>query len=325
MKVPVAEYYPHISVVIPTYNRPDDVQRALNSLTRVDYSCWDIIVVDQSDDARTHAIVEDFMPLLPNLRYRRLRLKGSSRARNVGIEQTDGEIIAFLDDDCTVEPDWLTQVAQAFGRHPRADLVLGELRPLDGLPEWSARGWTPSRLFPVEFEANVIGSLRQRLHIWPDLMGNGADMFMRRSALQRIGYFDVHLGGGGRFCTAEDGDYIYRALMAGCSVVGTPSIAVEHHGLRDYPSGAAARVLRTYYYGIAAFHMKELRLGDPCALKWIIIEFCRALGPISLKNIISRRGPTGLLGIAYLSRGLADSFTMRVDRRRKLYAARTTR
>lgn len=319
----MTENHPRISVIIPTYNRPDDMQRTLDSLSRVEYPCWDTTIIDQSDDARTQATVESFMPLLPHLRYRRVHTKNASRARNVGIEETTGEIIALLDDDCTVKSDWLAQVALAFGRHPRADLVLGELRPCNGLPEWSSEGWTPARFFPVEVETNVAGSFRQRVRIWPDLMGNGACMFVRRSTVQRIGFFDVHLGGGGRFHSAEDGDYIYRAHMAGCTFVGTPAIVAEHHGLRDYKSGAAARLTHAYYYGIAAYFMKELRLGDPVALIWILREAWRALALISLRNIILRRGPTRLRTFASFTQGLVSSFALRVDRQRKLYAART--
>src|SRR5579883_3589519 len=61
--------YPHISIVIPTYNAPHDMQRELESLARVEYPCWDVLVVDQSDDNQTCEIVEKFMPSMPHLRY----------------------------------------------------------------------------------------------------------------------------------------------------------------------------------------------------------------------------------------------------------------
>ncbi len=316
---------PTISVIVPTRNRPSDMQRTLDSLSRVEYPQWELLVVDQSDDTTTQTLVESFAERLPNLRYRSLRLKGVSRARNAGIAETKGEIIALLDDDCTVGSDWLIQVAEAFARHPKADMVLGELRPANGLPEWSEDGWTPARLFPVEVEVRAKGNLRQHLRMWPHFMGNGACMFMRRELAQRIGPFDVHFGPVGHFQTAEDGDYIYRTYMAGCSVVCTPAIVAAHHGLRDYSSGAASRLIRAYQYGIAAYFMKALRSGDPIALVWILYEIWGALGRINVKNILLRRGPSGLLPLSTFVSGLARSFMLRIDHERHLHVARTIR
>lgn len=321
----VIESHPHVSVVIPTRNRPDDVERTLDSVARIEYPCWDITVVDQSDDGRTQEIVERYRHLLPHLGYHRIPVKGLSHARNVGIEETSGEIIALLDDDCTVQPDWLTQAVHGFDRHPHAGFMYGELRPFNGLPEWSTEGWIPARLYQEEFEANVIGNFRQRIRLWPHLMGNGACLFIRRSVWQRVGPFDVHLGAGARYRAAEDGDWTYRALTAGYSMVGTPAIAADHYGVRDYGSGAAGRLLYDYYYGIAAFLIKELRLGDPYALVWILHEMWQSIARIRLRNIISRGGPTGLTTLVAFIHGLAASFALRIDRKNRLYAARTIR
>ena len=260
---------PHVSVIIPTCNRPDDVRRCLQSLTQVMYPSWDILVVDQGGDASTAAVVNSYASALPQLHYRRVRVKGTSRARNTGIAATTGAIIAFLDDDCTAPEDWLTQAVAVFARHSRAALVFGALQPADGLTEWSALGWTPARVIKEEFEASVVNNVRHRLQL-PRLIGNGACLFVRRDLATVSGGFDVHLGPGTHFPSSEDGDPPYRALMAGYSVVGSPSIVVEHHGLRDYASGAAARLLRSYSYGAGAWLMKLLRVGDPFAAIWIL-------------------------------------------------------
>src|SRR5689334_7198003 len=119
---------PHISVLIPTCDRPDDLRRCLESLANVAYPAWDVLVVDQSDDVRMQALVESYAHRLPQLAYRRIDQKGACHARNVGFQMVDGNIVALLDDDCTVEANWLMQVASAFERHPRAALIMGTVR-----------------------------------------------------------------------------------------------------------------------------------------------------------------------------------------------------
>lgn len=314
--------YPHISIVIPTYNAPHDMQRELESLARVEYPCWDVLVVDQSDDNQTCEIVEKFMPSMPHLRYKHLRAKGTSRARNVGFTETEGEIIGFLDHDCTVEPDWLMQVAAVVKRYPQAANIFGDVKPPRGLPQWSELGWTPCIETPEEFEASLRDSVVNRLTL-PRLTSMGACMFVRRSASQQIGYFDVHFGPGARFPSCEDGDYTYRTLMAGFSVVRTPAICVEHHGIRDYPNGAASRHMHTYRYATGAWHMKALRLGDPFALAWVVKEAILYLSFIRPLNLITRRGANNLSHILLYALGMLHSFKLRVDRRNKLYAARS--
>lgn len=317
---------PHISVVIPTCNRADDLRRCLHSLERVVYPSWDALVVDQSDDARSETVVTEYTRALPQLRYRRLSAKGTSRARNMGIARTSGDVIAFLDDDCTVPPHWLSRAAEVFAHHPKAAHAFGALRPGNGVAEWSAAGWTPARHIAEENEATIWGGLRglsNRLRL-PQLTASGACMFVRREVLAATGDFDVHLGPGTHFPSSEDGDLTYRALMAGYSVVCSPAIEVEHHGLRDYASGAAAGHLRAYSYGTGAWHMKQLRLGDPFAVVWIARELRRTLAYVRPIGLLGR-GPTGLGPLVALIRGLAGSYRLAVDRQRGIYKARAAR
>jgi len=116
---------PHISVVIPTAGRPVAVACCLASLTAVAYPSWDIQLVDQSDDTRTEAVARRLGPRLPGLTYRHLAVCGAARARNWAMARARGELVAFLDDDCTVPADWLEQVWRAFHRHPDAALIFG--------------------------------------------------------------------------------------------------------------------------------------------------------------------------------------------------------
>lgn len=283
-----------------------------------------MLIVDQSDDDRSQKVVEVFEDSLP-LRYRRLNVQGTARARNVGIRETGGDIVVFLDHDCHPRPDWLTEAAAVFERHPNAGNVYGSVVPPKGMVEWDLHGWTPSRSRPVETEARIVGNLR---HTWrdrlrlPRLIGMGACFFIRRDVVERVGYFDVHFGPGTRFESSEDGDYGYRTLAAGYSVVEAPSVVVEHFGFRDYASGAASRHIRAYQYSTGTWLMKILRMGDLFALAWIAMETWRYLSYFRPLALLSRRGPSGASHIVMFVRGLLDSFRLRIDRETGLYVDR---
>lgn len=315
---------PHVSVVMPTINRPQDVERALSSIVHVDYPSWDMLVVDQSDDGQTRQIVQRYAHTLPQLNYRHLHLKNCSRARNVGIEETSGEILVFLDDDCTVRPDWLTQIVEVLDRHPHAMHGYAAVLPPAGLPETSVAAYWPSYPTMGEIEIQAKGDLRTNIRL-PHLLGMGACMFVRREVTRQVNRFDVHFGGGGRFPSHEDGDYTYRAFRAGFSFVHAPTVVVDHYGMRDFQSGAAARLLRSYARGRGAFLMKALRLRDPFATIWMVDYLWMNLQLISLRNFLPGGGPKHVGRLVELVHGLVASFQLRVDRETGEYLARTIR
>lgn len=303
---------PSISVVIATHRRPDDVRRCLSSLTEVTYPRWDILVVDQSDDARTQAIAFGFARELPHLRFLKIAEVGLARARNIGIERTTGEIIAFLDDDCTVGPDWLTRVAAAFARQTDAAIAFGTVRDALRTPDYV----TPSFEFTTEQMLRGRPSFRY-------LRGMGASMYVRRTEQRHIGPFDTHLGVGARFPGGEDRDYAYRCLALGYGVVQTPSIVVQHFGARDRASGAVNRLFHGYTFSEGAQIMKAVRCGDPTAALLMVERLSYHLAHVYWRRLLRLRRPFNIMGsVAYL-RGLRASFELAVDRHHALYREKT--
>lgn len=315
---------PHVSVIMPTHNRPQDVERALASIVHVNYPSWDMVVVDQSDGVQTREVVQRYARSLPHLSYRHVQRKNCSQARNLGIETTSGEILVFLDDDCTVRPDWLTQIVAVLDRHPHVAHGYAAVLPPEGLSEDRfSEGYWPSYPTMGEIEIQARGDLRANIRL-PHLLGMGACMFARREVTERV-RFDVHLGGGGRFPSHEDGDYTYRAFRAGFSFVHAPTVVVDHYGMRDFQSGAASRLLRSYALGRGAFLMKAARLRDPFALIWLADFLWMNLRLITLRNFLPGRGPKHIGRFAELVHGLLASFELRVDQKTGEYLARTIR
>ena len=104
----------HVSAVICTRNRPDLIGNAVTSVLANTYPNFDLLVVDQSDDDRTGAIVRDLTADHPNLRYLHTSTPGLSRAYNIGVRETQGELLAFTDDDCIAPADWISTIEAAF-------------------------------------------------------------------------------------------------------------------------------------------------------------------------------------------------------------------
>lgn len=91
---------PHISIVIPTYNRANDLRRALKSVCTQTYTNWEAIVVDNHSSDNTESVVQNFRD--SRLRLIKIHNQGViARSRNMGIREAQGEYIAFLDSD-----DW---------------------------------------------------------------------------------------------------------------------------------------------------------------------------------------------------------------------------
>lgn len=303
---------PHISVIVATCNRPDDLERSLPTLARVAYPSWDVLMVDQSDAEDSASVAARFAPLLPGFRYSRMSDRGLSRAWNAAVAATTGDIIAFFDDDCTVSPDWLRRIADVFTRHPEIDLSFGSVH---AAAHDSSSHFIPA--FVPTRERIVQGDLS-----FIRTGGMGASMALRRSLLAAIGGFDAHLGAGAHhFKGGLDTDLSNRALIAGHRVLLTPKMAVEHFGVRQVADGAAARLYRDYAYACGAVDMKVLRCGHWSGLLLMAGHtlYCATrLNPISLMR---RRSMNGHEWIMHYVRGLLHAAVVPLDRSRMLYGA----
>jgi succinoglycan biosynthesis protein ExoM len=302
-----ADQVPVVSVAIPTCNRPLDVERGLASLSRIRYPRWELIVVDQSDDDATRLLTEAWRDRVPKIVYVRLKEKNASAARNVAIQNATGDFLAFIDDDCTVEPDWLDRVSQAFAQSHQAQLIFGSV---------IAAKHDPDTVFVLEISMREeeplrgpIGSLRFR--------GMGASMYLNLRACAGH-WFDPMLGPGAVLRGAQDQDYAHRLLADGGTVLQTSRISVTHHGAQPYDSGAARSKLGDYEFGAGACHAKLLRCGDWIMLAVIPGWLVREIAAVRPHHALVRK-PTHVRRVLYYLRGLRAGFLALVDRRSRVF------
>jgi predicted AlkP superfamily phosphohydrolase/phosphomutase len=115
-----------ISVVMPTRNRLDLVERAIESVRRQSYANWELLVVDDASGDDTWVRLQKFGENDPRIRpFHFDTQSGSSRARNHGLDHAKGDVIVYLDDDNRLDPDWVRAVAWAFGEYPETKVAYG--------------------------------------------------------------------------------------------------------------------------------------------------------------------------------------------------------
>lgn len=124
---------PRVSVIIPTYNRPALLRETLRSVSNQTFTDFEIIVVD---DGSTVAGVEDVCREFAKCRYFRQENMGRSSARNRGIKEARGELIAFLDDDDLWKPEKLARQVEFLDQNPHVGLVHSPAEKIlsDGTP-----------------------------------------------------------------------------------------------------------------------------------------------------------------------------------------------
>src|SRR4051812_28612666 len=124
---------PFFSIIVPTYERPAQLSLCLQALARLDYPSRDfeVVVVDDGSAKPPNDIATQF-PAAFSLQILRHERTGPAGARNFGSLHARGEFLAFTDDDCQADPQWLRELAPCCAANP--DRIIGG-RTINALPQ----------------------------------------------------------------------------------------------------------------------------------------------------------------------------------------------
>jgi len=221
-------------------------------------------MVDQSTDEKTKEIVRKHMQANKRIRYIHMDARGKTKALNLGIKESSGDIIAMTDDDCVVTKDWIEKIVEAFDRNPDVAIVFGSVVDEKTLTEKKGR--------KLIKDGKFTGVLSKLL-----FTGDAANRAVKRTVYQKIKGHDELLGVGTPLLGSEDQDFAYRALKAGFKILTVRDIIVTHYLYRIHDVKSFLSVLRGFEVGAGALYFKHVRCSDYIA---ILMLFKRWFGRI---------------------------------------------
>ncbi len=256
-----------ISVVIPTRDGGAPLRACLTALARSFPPDGETLVVSDGGPADLKTQLRDFQGPL-GLRCIRVEPGGPAAARNRGLLESRGEIVAFTDDDCRPREGWVSAIARGVGTSPpraTGGITLNGLR---------ANRYADAEQVILDLLAAHERTSRGREHFFPS--NNCA---FPAAALRQIGGFNE------AFRTAEDRELCRRWRAAGYDIERTPDAILDHDPGDDLPR--FCRKYFSYGRGAARFHATGTRrsLRDSARFH---LHVPRLLGPE-----IRRRGPVG--------------------------------
>ena len=231
-----------LSIVICSRNRASQLAESLQSFTRLQYPVpWELVIVDNGSKDETQNVIKHFKKSLP-LKTVIESQAGASRARNRGWEMSQGEIVAFTDDDCYPAHDFLDSVIRCFEKNPRLGFIGGRILLHD--PED----------YPITIQEKACREELCPGDFLPAGLIHGANWACRRAALESVGGFDTRFGPGALF-VCEDVDIMARMLDRGWHGAYDPRPLVYHHHRRRTQL-EVLRLLRQYARGRGAYYSK---------------------------------------------------------------------
>lgn len=258
------------SLILATLGiREKELQRFIESLKNQTYSNFELIIIDQSDK-ELNLLLDEYRSDL-DIKHIKTNVRGLSRARNIGIQYVDGDIVAFPDDDCWYPQMLLQQVAEFMSKYPDIHGVIGRSVDERGTP--SADRWDSKEGFV------------NKINVWRRCIS--VTIFLRKEVVDSVGKFcdKLGVGSGTKWGSGEEKDYIVRALELKFNLYYDPHLIVFHpHPVVLYDERA---VKRGYSYGMGMGYLLKIHKYP---LWFVLYMISRPLGGTLLSLLTFNRG-----------------------------------
>ncbi|MES2675346.1 MAG: glycosyltransferase [Pseudomonadota bacterium] len=268
---------PKVSLVLCTKNRAEQLKVCLKSISKIQsVFSWELIIVDNNSEDHTQEVIEAFkryadIPVQATIETTR----GSSAAKNTGCKLAKGEYIAFTDDDCYPQADFVDAIVAVLNEDKQLGFVGGKVLLFD-----------PQDI-PITIQTH-----NSRIEFKPSSylaagIIHGANFTFRRTALLATGGFDERFGAGRKY-PCEDVDIMAEALRLGWQGVYDPRVVIFHHHRRRLQSDALS-LSKQYDKGRGAYFAK--RLLKPGTRKAYVIAWLKKIRwqsiPTSIREILA--------------------------------------
>lgn len=266
---PAESAHQPISIIVCTYQRPDDLARCLAALVPLATAGHELIVVDNApQDSPVAEMVDQH-----RMRYLAEPRRGLNHARNAGLRAARHPIVAYVDDDAAPDPAWADAIARPFAA-PTVGCVTGLVMPLE-LETAAQEQFELYCRHRRSFTRQVFAA-PQTPPAAAGVAGMGANVALRRELALRLGGFDPRLDGGTATCSGGDTDMFARVLAAGSQIVYTPDALVWHRHRREMEE------LHTciFGYGVGLYSFLTKRLLEAQDLRTLDVGLRWWIGPL---------------------------------------------
>lgn len=267
--LPLPQNPPRFSIIVCTRNGADRLASCLTACRAVDYPDFEIIVVNDGSTDETAALLD----AEEGVRVFHLAPCGLSAARNHGAQQATGEILAYTDDDCRPDAQWLTWLAKAYADSDYAAIGGPNLAPEPdslGLALTTAAPGAPTHVMLDDTTAEHLP---------------GCHLSVRKSAFEKIGGFDPIFQTAG-----DDVDFCWRLRDVGFSLGFAGASFVWHH--RRATPWRYLKQQMGYGHAEALLYKKHPHRFSENGIRWEGFVYCGDALGIEPGDFIYT-GPTG--------------------------------
>ena len=269
---------PRYSIVIPVYNRPEEVAELLTSLSQQSFTSFEVIIVEDGSEIRCDNVVDRFRDKL-HIQYFFKQNSGPGPSRNFGFSQARGDYFVVFDSDCIVPPEYFKVVDDAITKYGWEAWGGPDRAHESFTPMQRAMGYTMSSVLTT---GGIRGSVK---HIG-DFQPRSFNMGLSRKVFEVTGGFKfTHF--------AEDIDLSIRMKQTGFKVGLIPDAYVYHKRRTDF--GQFFRQVKNFGLGraiVGKIHPKEVKLTH-----WVPSIFLMGMVALIIMPMIS--WPLFLLGISF--------------------------
>ncbi|MGH8498632.1 MAG: glycosyltransferase family 2 protein [Methylococcales bacterium] len=267
-----------VSLIVVNYNGGAYLKNCIGSaIGQVDES---IVVDNASDDSSLKELEIAFGEKKALRIIRNAKNLGFSAACNIGLEQSTGDYLMFLNPDCVIEPDTVERLLSTLVKFPEAGMVGGLLVDPDGTEQGGGRRAipTPWRSFVRAFGLSRLSNRWPRMffdfHLHKQPLPkhpieveaiSGACMLVRGTAMRDVGKWDE-----GYFLHCEDLDFSMNLRRKGWKIMFVPDTRIVHH------KGGCSRYRPIFvewhkHLGMMRFYRKFFRYQYPGVLMWLVV------------------------------------------------------
>lgn len=230
-----------VSVLITTRNRAKILKQCLNSLTRQSRKPDEIVVVDNSSLDNTKEIIKSFHAL--KIKYFFEKNIGIAYGRNRGLKEAEGEIFAFIDDDCVASKNWLKEIEKAFMSDKNIVGVVGRNENMFPKNPYA----TAEQCWLLYWYLKHISTLSKKEALRNGELINFKNTAFRKSFFRQI-RFDIRLSMGK--CSEEDTEIrgrLFRKLKSKEKIIYHSKVIINHRNRTTF----LQLVSRRFYKGIS--------------------------------------------------------------------------